>query len=193
FFTTKAVGQGTGMGLASCYGIIKQAGGHIGASSVEGEGTSFEVFLPVVEGPNHPSGVESERNVTRRRVVLLVEDDEMVQESTVKVLERAGYRVYSASSGEQALRLPVVRRGHLDLLVTDIVMPGMSGKELADQLGAAHPTLRVLFVSGYTDEDLSLGATHANGTAFLAKPFTIDLLVRKLDALLETSSSSKHQ
>jgi PAS domain S-box-containing protein len=181
FFTTKPQGKGTGLGLSTVYGIVQQSGGFIELESEMGQGSTFRILLPQVED-------EVERTVRRAPVarvdgnetVLLVEDELAVRVLVRRVLDRAGYRVFEASSGLDALALLETLETPIDLLLTDVVMPGMSGRELADQLCARFSTLRVLYMSGYTDEAIVHHGVLDAGVSFLEKPFTPDLLLRRV-------------
>jgi PAS domain S-box-containing protein len=188
FFTTKEKGKGTGLGLATVYGIVKQSEGYIWVDSAPGVGTTVRVFLPWVEAepppeePRRPAVPEELPRATE--TVLLVEDEEMVRRMTREVLEGAGYRVLEASSGFEALRVSAGHAGRLDLIVTDVVMPGMSGRELAERLAPSRPGMKVLYMSGHTDDAIFHHGVTQAGTGFLQKPFTPDALERRVRALL---------
>jgi signal transduction histidine kinase len=187
FFTTKGPGKGTGLGLATCYGIIKQAGGHILLESEPGLGTTFHVDLPSSK-VSKPAGEAHERALETRggaETILLVEDEVQVRTLAGSVLRHQGYNVLEAASGTEALQLSDGYRGGLDILVTDIVMPLMRGTELAKRMCAARPDLKVLYVSGYTDDDLFRQEAGAERLAFLAKPFTPTALARKVRDILD--------
>jgi CheY-like chemotaxis protein len=190
FFTTKGQGRGTGLGLATVYGIVRQHRGRVSASNRD-QGAEFEILLPEVrpEGaiasvPAGPAGVPE-----GRESVLLVEDDVALLTLGREVLSELGYRVEAATSGREALRLLEERRPEIDILVTDVVMPEMGGRELAERIAAQRPDLPVLFVSGYTRgavlrEELS-GAAAGPGVAFLEKPYTALVLARRLRETLD--------
>lgn len=188
FFTTKGLGNGTGLGLATCYGIVKQSGGHIHVYSELGHGTTFKVYLPrVLDGVTVPArdttGVTPPRGTER---VLLVEDEQPVRELSALVLRELGYTVVEASDGDEALRLTKTSQtGGFDLLFTDVVMPRMGGKELAYWFRVAHPTTRVLFTSGYPDKSVVHNGELLAGIAFLHKPYTPQLLANKIRAVLD--------
>jgi PAS domain S-box-containing protein len=189
FFTTKEKGKGTGLGLATVYGIVKQSEGYIWVDSAPGTGTTVRVYLPWAEA--EPVAEEPTRSVVRDDVpargtetVLLVEDEEMVRRMTREVLEGAGYHVLEASSGFEALRVSSGHGGRLDLLLTDVVMPGMSGRELAERLAPVRPGIKVLYMSGHTDDAIFHHGVTQAGTGFLQKPFTPDALERRVRDLL---------
>jgi CheY-like chemotaxis protein len=189
FFTTKEVGKGTGLGLATVYGAVKQSGGSIRVHSRVGQGSTFEIYLPAViestTAPAAPAAPTAPTDVSRGTgTLLLVEDAEDVRSLARRVLQEQGYTVLEAPDGLAALGLAARHVGGIDLLVTDVLMPGLSGRSLAERLRAVHPTLRVLYVSGYTDDlVVRFGALGAN-TAFLQKPFTPEALLQKVQELL---------
>ena len=181
FFTTKGVGQGTGLGLAMVPGIVQQSGGHIVVHSLPGIGTTFKIYLPAVgELAKQPLQSPPVKPVRSSETILLVEDEAPVREITALLLESLGYRVQEASSGEEALHLAQDSREKIDLLMTDVLMPGMSGSELAEVLRASDAGLKVLFLSGHSgDTVVRHGVVHTE-VAFLQKPFTLDALAKKL-------------
>ena len=184
FFTTKPPPEGTGLGLSTAYGIVRQSNGYITVESTMGHGAAFHVLLPRAEqvGPDVPTAAPpAEPGSTP--TVLVVEDEEAVRRITCRVLERLGYQVLSAGNGEEALALVGADHQRLDLLLTDLIMPRMSGRDLATQLVRARPELRVLFVSGYTDEAVGHLGMLERGMGFLQKPFSLESLsdaVRKV-------------
>ncbi len=187
FFTTKEVGKGTGLGLATVYGIVQQAGGHIEVYSEPGRGTTFKVYLPRVDVPAvcPEAGPGREENPRGTETVLVVEDEAIVRALTCHVLRESGYRVLEARHGRDALRLCEPHAGRIDLLVTDVVMPEMGGRELANRLAERVPGIQVLYLSGYTDDAVVRHGVLEAETAFLQKPFTGRALTRKVREVLD--------
>jgi CheY-like chemotaxis protein len=187
FFTTKEVGKGTGLGLATVYGIVKQSGGDVGVRSAPGEGATFRIYLPRVDGivetarPETPSKMSTEGSET----VLLVEDEESIRNLVSELLGKNGYKVLAAKNGNEALETGRRHSGPVHLLLTDVMMAGMSGPELAKQLSAFRPEARVLYMSGYADRSFSQHSTDLSDTLFLQKPFTRDGLMRKVRQCLD--------
>ncbi|MFH2009177.1 MAG: PAS domain S-box protein [bacterium] len=187
FFTTKELGQGTGLGLAMVYGIVKQSSGDIWVDSEPGRGTTFRVFLPRVEAER--DGRAKELNTIDLRgteTILVVEDEEAVRNMTLRILAAAGYKVIGAASGSEALLHFDRHDGDIHLVLTDVVMPRMSGRELASRLAVACPGLRVLYMSGYTDDAIVHHGVLDEGTHFIGKPFTIQGLLEKVRAVLDS-------
>ncbi|HXQ29156.1 MAG TPA: ATP-binding protein [Gemmatimonadales bacterium] len=192
FFTTKGKGKGTGLGLSTVYGIVKQFGGFVWVYSEPGHGSVFKIYLPRVDGPPAAAHREPWAAVAPRGVetVLVVEDQAEVRRLSQKVLEGRGYRVLVADHGTDALRLAQAYGGPIDILVTDVVMPGMSGREVGLALTARRPGLKVLYVSGYADQSIVHHGVLEPGLAFLQKPFTADALARKVREVLDTTPAS---
>jgi two-component system, cell cycle sensor histidine kinase and response regulator CckA len=188
FFTTRGAGEGTGLGLSVVDGIVKQSGGYITVDSAPGKGTRFKIYLPTVDEPLAvPAPSAPSKPGGGSETVLLTEDEEPVRVITALMLETLGYRVLQAANGEEALLLAEKCREKIDLLMTDVVMPGMSGRGLADALRARDPGLKVLFHSGYTaDAVVRRGVVQAE-MAFLQKPFTPQALARKIRQVLDRS------
>jgi signal transduction histidine kinase len=185
FFTTKA-GKGTGLGLSSVYGIVKQSDGYIWVTSEVGRGTTFRIYLPRVEVPaaaRKRAGADSP--LTGRETVLIVEDEEGVRRASERILKAVGYRVLTAASGPEALQIAARHVGEIDLLLTDVVMPGMSGPEVAARLEKERPNLAVLYMSGYADEAISRHGAPAGGVQFIPKPFSVEQLRRKVREVLD--------
>jgi PAS domain S-box-containing protein len=188
FFTTKPLGKGTGLGLATVYGIVKQSGGDIWLYSEEGIGATFKIYLPSIDepvplpdqpeiGPVIPTGNET---------ILLVEDDSGVRELIQQVLRRLGYTLVAAQNGREALRVVAHHAEPIHLLITDVIMPGMTGKVLAEEIHQTRPGLKTLFISGYTDEAMASHSILDPGVAFLQKPFSPTALARKVRAVLDS-------
>ena len=187
FFTTKGRGKGTGLGLSTVYGIVKQSGGEITIQSEVGQGATFRIYLPAFEAPARETELISPSRppADGAETILLVEDEAGLRKLAREMLLKQGYRVMQASGGPEALRVWGQNPEGIDLLLTDVVMPQMSGRELADQLKAARPDLKVLYMSGYTHDVIARHGVLDSETAFLQKPFTHDALGRKLRALLD--------
>ncbi len=188
FFTTKERDKGTGLGLATCFGIVKQSGGHIWVYSEVGQGTTFKIYLPCLEDTVSP-GPEQDKSDDLPRgteTVLLVEDEPSVRELAVRTLRQQGYQVLEAANGDEALR---VFQEHAEeaihLLLTDVVMPRLGGKELADRLKAMHPDIKVLFISGYTNNAIVHHGVLKPGITFLPKPFSPQMLAHKVREVLD--------
>jgi len=185
FFTTKAQGRGTGLGLSTVYGIVKQSGGNIWVYSEPGRGTTFKVYLPRVDEPADVMPSESaEGDHTGAETVLVVEDELAVRELVRKVLERSGYRVLVASTPHEAMQVVAEHSESIDLLMSDVVLPQMGGPALAAQVNAQAPNLRVLYMSGYTDDAIVHHGVLDPGTPFLQKPFTARALTKKVKEVL---------
>jgi len=186
FFTTKEFGKGTGLGLATVYGVVKQSDGWIWVDSMLGVGTTFEIFLPAVNEPE-PESVAKEKigiDAVGSETILIVDDEEGVREVATQYLSARGYRVLAAESATKALELAAAHAGPIHVLVTDAVMPGMNGPALAKTLLGQRPETKVLFMSGYSEDASLLEDARARGEAFLQKPFGLDSLAERLRELL---------
>ena len=189
FFTTKEKGKGTGLGLATVYGVVKQSGGFVWVYSEPNQGTTFKIYLPCAEGI--ASAKERPTLETPRRgseTVLLVEDEKGVRELTCEYLEANGYSVMMAENGDQAIEIASKHAGNIHLLLTDVVMPGMSGRELAVKIEAIRPGIKVLYMSGYTDQAIVHHGILAADAVVLQKPFTLNSLAGKLRQALDPAS-----
>lgn len=187
FFTTKEVGKGTGLGLATVYGIVQQNGGHIWVYSEPGSGTTFKIYLPSAEHKiGEKTAIPAEPSIARREgtTILLVEDDEIMLSLTRKLLEQNGYLVLEAKDGKSALEVILAHDGTVDVLLTDVVMRGMSGPELVAKVVASHPETKVVYMSGYTGELIAQHEHMQEGIPLLEKPFTRNALLHLLDEVL---------
>jgi CheY-like chemotaxis protein len=184
FFTTKEKGKGTGLGLATVYGIVSQSGGHIRVESALGAGTTFRIYLPRVDEEVLPEPEASPASGGGSETILLVEDEQAVRELARSILELHGYRVLEAPHGGEALLLCERHPGHVDLMLTDVRMPHLSGRELYERLARVRPDLKVLYMSGHTDQILDPGGLEP-GTAFLPKPFKPTALLAKVREALD--------
>ena len=187
FFTTKSAGKGTGLGLATVQGIVKQSGGRITVHSTPGRGAAFEVCLPAVAAPAAaPAGEAAAGNdLNGTESILVVEDDDTVRRLSCAILQRYGYRVLAARAPAEALRHCSQPATSIDLMVTDVVMPHMNGRQLAHLVAGIRPDLRVLYVSGYTDDDILRHGVLDDGVPFLNKPFAAEVLARKVREVLD--------
>ncbi len=191
FFTTKEFGKGTGLGLATCYGIIKQSGGHIAVSSTPGQGSTFRVYLPRVTAVDAQLARQRQAQIQPggAETILLVEDESSLRHLATKILCNLGYNVLAAENGVEALQVIEQRREQkVNLLLTDVVMPKLGGRELADQLHAKRPDVKVLFTSGWTGDAIVHHGILDEGVAFLAKPYTPDVLARKVREVLDATA-----
>jgi CheY-like chemotaxis protein len=185
FFTTKEKGKGTGLGLSTVYGIVKQSGGYVMVQSELGRGTTFHIYLPLTEDaaeqhavavPDFPSGGSE--------TILLVEDEESVRQLVRDTLVAKGYHVIEGENGESGVAAATRHKGKIDLVITDVVMPGMGGREMIKHLAQVRPGARVLYLSGYTEDAIISDGSIESGTAFLQKPFTLQNLSRKVREVL---------
>jgi two-component system, cell cycle sensor histidine kinase and response regulator CckA len=186
FFTTKPIGKGTGLGLSTVYGLVQQSGGHISVSSEPGRGTTFRISLPRTEEQAEAAAPSTEKHAGHgSEVVLLVDDEEAVRSLTRRILKSKGYNVLEAGSGDDALERARKYPGRIDLLLTDVVMPGQSGPEIAQALSRERPDLKVLYVSGYADDDTVARGLLKTGVSFLQKPFGFEILARRVRDVLD--------
>jgi CheY-like chemotaxis protein len=193
FFTTKEKGKGTGLGLATVYGIIKQSGGFIWVYSELGVGSSFKIYLRRVEAAAEPAlGRQASVPVARgTETVLLAEDEAPVRAVARQTLERYGYRVLEAPSAEAALDVADRYSGPIHLLLTDVIMPGLSGRDLAVRLAVVRPDVRVIYMSGYTDDAITRHGVLEPGFVFVQKPFTPDALARTVREVLDRDAGER--
>jgi CheY-like chemotaxis protein len=187
FFTTKGLGKGTGLGLATVYGIVKQNNGFINVYSEPGKGTTLTIYLPRHAGQAEETTAENIAQIPagRGETVLIVEDEPTIIETVKKMLERLGYQVLSADTPSGAIRLAKDSNGLIDLLITDVVMPEMNGRELANELQAAHPEIKTLFMSGYTSNVIAHQGVLEAGVNFIQKPLSLRELALKIRAILK--------
>jgi CheY-like chemotaxis protein len=186
FFTTKPPGEGTGLGLAMCHGIVKQARGTISVRSEEGEGTTFRIYLPHHVGAQ-PSAAVADPSViahTGAETLLVVEDAPMILRLVRDFLQKLGYRVISASDGAEALEVAAKADTPVDLLLTDVVMPKIGGKELAARLKETHPRVKVLYMSGYAENAIAHQGVLPQGLNFIEKPYSLSDLARRVREVL---------
>jgi two-component system, cell cycle sensor histidine kinase and response regulator CckA len=186
FFTTKGPGAGTGLGLATVFGVVKQSGGSIFVYSEEGRGTTFKIYLPAAAREAELAAAATDGAAERgEETIMIVEDDERVRDLVRLMLESKGYRVLAAAGAEDAERLCTE---DVDLLLTDVVMPDVNGRALAERLGATAPRMRILFMSGYSDEAVYRHGEISPNAAFIEKPFTDRTLARKVREVLDGQS-----
>jgi signal transduction histidine kinase/CheY-like chemotaxis protein len=192
FFTTKEVGKGTGLGLSTVYGIVKQSGGNIWVYSEPGKGTTFKIYLPCDRSAVAAGSAPAARKIPIRggETILIVEDEEALRGLAERSLKRAGFHVLTAADGEQALLLCEKHPKPIHLLLTDVVMPRMSGRVLAERLTTVRPAMKVLFMSGYTDNAIVHHGILVPGTQFIAKPFGVVALAAKVREVLDSTPNS---
>jgi two-component system, cell cycle sensor histidine kinase and response regulator CckA len=192
FFTTKPVGKGTGLGLSTVYGIVQQSNGHIWASSQRGMGTTFRLYLPRVDQPAESLDVErgSPEFYAGFETVLLVEDEDGVRSLIQLLLQRNGYKVLEAHNAEEALQIVDSNKGRIHLLLTDLILPRLSGRELAERISLQRPEIKCLFMSGYTDDSVVKSGVLDQQTAFLQKPFSMETLLQKIREVLGQAAAA---
>ena len=186
FFTTKAVGKGTGLGLSTAYGIVEQSGGALWVDTAPGSGTTFHLCFPRVAACRTSESIAMGEEAPPRgaETILIVEDETGVRLLARKILERQGYAVLDAADGHEALALAAAHRGPIDLVITDMVMPDLNGRDLSQRLIALYPSVRVIYMSGYTDDEIIRRGLDTNST-FVEKPFTVDTLARTVRSALD--------
>jgi CheY-like chemotaxis protein len=192
FFTTKAVGQGTGLGLSTVYGIVKQSGGYVWVYSEPGEGSVFKIYLPAAQ-PEEPGQAVVERQAVPEggsETILVIEDEDVVRNLACRGLREHGYAVLEARNGAQALQYIEQHLGTVDLVISDVVMPEMGGREFGQSLSRVEPALPVLFMSGYTGEDVVQRGLLEPGAPFQQKPFTPASLAIKVRAMLDARTQA---
>ncbi|MFC1574306.1 ATP-binding protein, partial [Candidatus Latescibacterota bacterium] len=189
FFTTKNVGEGTGLGLATCYGIIKQNKGYIWVYSEPGKGTTFKIYLPrnIKESGEKTVKKESSPSPGGSETIIIVEDEEAVKNMIIRMLSTQGYNVFSASNGSEALELIEKNNIAPDLLITDVIMPHMGGRELQLIVSSIQPSVKTLFISGYTGKILSLHGLDDPDVEIIRKPFPQELLLGKVRMILDSA------
>jgi CheY-like chemotaxis protein len=194
FFTTKGAGSGTGLGLYTVAGIVKQSGGTVELSSRPGQGTSFRIYLPRVDRLPLPAQVEAPQAAVARgaETILLVEDDEMVRSLVRETMEGSGYHVLEASDPLEATAIAAKYQGTIQLLITDVIMPKASGPELAKKLLRTYPGLKILYMSGHTERAILKRGIRRKEVAFLPKPFTPASLTAKVREVLENGGRTNH-
>jgi CheY-like chemotaxis protein len=187
FFTTKEKGKGTGLGLSTVYGIVKQSGGNVWVYSEPGRGTTFKIYLPRVDEPPEELGdkVVVEEVPRGSETILVVEDEEEVRKVAVRILTRQGYTVLDVPDGDSALVICEERKEPIHLILTDVVMPGLSGRQLVDRCSKVRQDFKALYMSGYTDNAIVHHGVLGEGMNYIQKPFTVDGLARKVREVLD--------
>jgi CheY-like chemotaxis protein len=192
FFTTKAQGHGTGLGLSTVFGIVKQSGGDIAVYSEPGQGTCVKIYFPAVNEVVTEDAAENghARVLAGTETILIVEDEEAVRKLVRRTLEKQGYELLVAASGIEALELLGQHKGRVHLLITDVIMPQMGGRQLAEKLKAARPDIQILYISGYTESSIVRGGSLGKDEAFLQKPFTPLALARCVREMLDRADGA---
>jgi two-component system cell cycle sensor histidine kinase/response regulator CckA len=192
FYTTKEVGKGTGLGLSMVYGIVKQSGGYIWVYSEPDRGTTFKIYLPRVDQPAEGTGADNRTKSVQRgtETILLVEDDPQLLQLSSSVLVHCGYKLLVAGSPEEGIEICKANHRDIRLLVTDVVMPRMNGRQLAEQIQKVSPHVKVLYISGYTSNAIVHYGVLDPGLWFLPKPFTLSALVAKVREVLDSDASA---
>jgi CheY-like chemotaxis protein len=192
FFTTKELGKGTGLGLSTVYGIVKQSGGNIWVYSEIGRGTTFKIYLPRVDerAEEYRRSIEDAKVTRGNETILLVEDEEMLRKLARQTLKGQGYQILEAANGDEAIALAAQHEGAIHLLLTDVIMPGMNGRDAATRLLETRPSLRVLFMSGYTDDAIVHQGVLDESANFIQKPFAPDGLARRVREVLDQEKSA---
>jgi CheY-like chemotaxis protein len=186
FFTTKPLGQGTGLGLSTVLGIVQRSGGGVWVYSEPGRGSAFKVYLPRIDSAlDVTDSVPPPAELTGTETILLVEDEQSVRMVARRVLERRGYTVLAPESPDEAVSICEIHAGTIDLLLTDVVMPGVDGAQLAARLSALRPGLKILYMSGYTDGSIASYQVLEHSSSFVQKPFSSEVLLRSVRALLD--------
>ena len=193
FFTTKEMGKGTGLGLATVYGVVKQSGGYVWVDSEPGKGASFQVFLPRVNAVSQPLAANPYlgENLRGSETILLVEDAEPLRKLAASFLSSHGFEVLSAPDAEQALKIAAAHAGAIQLLVTDVIMPGQNGRVLAERLVSSYPGIKVLYISGYTDSFIAGHGVLGPESNLLNKPFTEEALIHKVREVLDSNKGQR--
>jgi two-component system, cell cycle sensor histidine kinase and response regulator CckA len=192
FFTTKDPGKGTGLGLSTVYGIVKQHGGHIIVYSELGLGTTFKVYFPEVDGALTSGNIPKPHYVlpTGNETILVVEDEDSLRKLTYNSLQSSGYTVLDAREGKEALEIAKQYNNPIHLLLTDVIMPGVSGRELADTLSGSRPEMKVLYMSGYSDDHIAHHGVLERGVALIEKPFSLESLLTKVREVLDSRANA---